>query len=58
MDKKPKTSARYMIVSFRIDPDVFAQINALAASKGITTSAAFRRAISRYLKATTKGASQ
>lgn len=58
MDKKPKTSARYMIVSFRIDPDVFAQVNALAAGKGITTSAAFRRAISRYLKATTKGASQ
>ena len=58
MDKKPKTSARYVIVSFRIDPDVFAQFNALAASKDITTSAAFRRAVSRYLKATTKGASQ
>ena len=58
MDKKPKTSARFVMYSVRIDPDVLAQMNALAAIKGITTTAAFRRAISRYLKATTKGASQ
>ena len=59
MARKLKKSGTYVMVSVRIDPLVFAEINALAASKGITTSTALRRAIGRYLKSTdTKGATQ
>ena len=57
MARKLKKSGTYVMVSVRIDPLVFAEINALAASKGITRSTAFRRAIARYLKAT-QGAAQ
>ena len=57
MARKLKKSGTYVMVSVRIDPLVFAEINALAASKSITISTALRRAIGRYLNST-KGASQ
>ena len=59
MDKKRRASKKSVLIAVRIDPDVFAKITALAASKGITTSTALRRAIGRYLNSTdTKGATQ